>query len=227
MPPSAAAASTQIMASPITRPRSAIWNQAAATAPMITAKPRPLRTPTNNSRRTTAPRWRRQDRGWRCARTATVMDCVPALPPMLATIGISTASATIFSIEPSNWLITQRGQQRGHRLASSQGKRLRTMVQTESDKLLVAADAAQRLDVLFGLLLDDVDDVVEGEDADQLVAVVHHRCGNQVVALEHARHLLLVLGRAHPPALGIHQVGQRGRPLVAQQQVERHRAKQL
>ena len=36
------------------------------------------------------------------ARTATVMVWVPALPPMLATIGISTASATIFSIAPSN-----------------------------------------------------------------------------------------------------------------------------
>ena len=32
------------------------------------------------------------------ARTATVTVCVPALPPIDATIGISTASATIFSI---------------------------------------------------------------------------------------------------------------------------------
>ena len=101
------------------------------------------------------------------------------------------------------------------------------MVQTESDKFFVAADAAERLDVLFGLLLDDVDDVVEGEDADQLVAVVHHRRRDQVVALEHARHLLLVLGGAHPPALGIHQIGERTGPLVAQQPVERHRAEQL
>ena len=40
------------------------------------------------------------------ARTATVMVCVPALPPMEATIGISTASATMLSIVASNRLMT-------------------------------------------------------------------------------------------------------------------------
>ena len=155
------------------------------------------------------------------ARTATVMVWVPALPPMLATIGISTASATIFSIEPSNCRITQEASSAVTRLASSQGKRPLAMVQTESDSSSCAADAAERLDVLFGLLLDDVDDVVEGEHADQAVAVVHHRRRDQVVALEHARHLLLVLGGAHPPSVGVHQIGDRHRPLGAQQPVER------
>ena len=41
------------------------------------------------------------------ARTATVTVWVPALPPIEATIGISTASATIFSMAPSNWPITK------------------------------------------------------------------------------------------------------------------------
>ena len=49
------------------------------------------------------------------------------------------------------------------RLANSQGKRLLAMVQTESDSSSSRVDAAERLDVLFGLLLDDVDDVVEGD----------------------------------------------------------------
>ena len=53
------------------------------------------------------------------------------------------------------------------RLANSQGKRPLAMVQTESGQLLLAPDAAERLDVLLGLLLDHVDDVVEGDDADQ------------------------------------------------------------
>ena len=36
------------------------------------------------------------------ARTETAMVCVPALPPIEATIGISTASATICSIAAPN-----------------------------------------------------------------------------------------------------------------------------
>ncbi len=96
---------------------------------------------------------------------------VPALPPMLATIGISTASATIFSIDPSNWLITHDASSAVSRLANSQGKRPLAMVQTESDSSSSPPDAAERLDVLLGLLLDHVDDVVEGDDADQPLVV--------------------------------------------------------
>ena len=101
------------------------------------------------------------------------------------------------------------------------------MVQTESDSSSSPRDAAERLDVLFGLLLDDVDDVVEGQHADQALAVVDHRRRDQIVALEHARHLLLVVGGADPPAVVVHQLGDRHRPLGAQQPVERHRAEQL
>ena len=144
------------------------------------------------------------------ARTATVMVCVPALPPMLATIGISTASATIFSIEPSNWLITQDASSAVSRLANSQGNRPLAMVQTESDSSSSPPHAAQRLDVLLRLLLDHVDDVVEGDDADQPVVVVDHRRRHQVVALEQARHLLLVVGRAHRMQLLVDQISMTG-----------------
>ena len=77
-------------------------------------------------------------------------------------------------------------------MTSSQLKRPRAMVHTESDNSS-SRDAAERLDVLFRLLVDDVGDVVEGNDADQPVARIDHRRGDQVVAPEHPRHLLLVL----------------------------------
>ena len=161
------------------------------------------------------------------ARTATVMVCVAALPPWLATIGASTASATIFCNSPSNRPSTEEARNAVARLTSSQLKRLLAMVQTESDSSSSRLHAAERLDVLFGLLLDHVDDVVERDHADHAIVVVDHRRRDQVVALELPRHLLLVVGRAHHVALRLHQVGHRHRPLGAQQPVERHRAEEL
>jgi hypothetical protein len=67
------------------------------------------------------------------ARTVTVMVCVPALPPIEATIGISTASATICSMVASNRLITQEARMAVARLISSQLKRDRTVETMLSD----------------------------------------------------------------------------------------------
>src|SRR4029453_19654815 len=100
---------------------------------MISAKATPLSTPTINSRRMTPQALALESSRVASARTATVMVWVPALPPMLATIGISTASATIFWIDHSNWLITHDASNAVSRLANSQVKRLRAVVQTESD----------------------------------------------------------------------------------------------
>ena len=106
--------------------------------PMITAKPSPLMRPTSSSRRTTRHALASLRSRVASARTATVMVCVPALPPMLATIGISTASATILAIEPSNWRITQDASSAVPRLASSQGKRLASDGPDRIRQLLVA-----------------------------------------------------------------------------------------
>ena len=62
-----------------------------------------------------------------------VMVCVAALPPWLATIGASTASATIFCNSPSNRPSTEEARNAVARLTSSQLKRLLAMVHTESD----------------------------------------------------------------------------------------------
>ena len=159
------------------------------------------------------------------ARTATVMVCVVALPPWLATIGASTASATIFCNEPSNRPSTEEARNAVTRLTSSQLKRLRAMVHTVSESsssrtppsALMSSSASS---------LDHVDDVVEGDDADQPVVGVDHRRRHQVVALEQPRHLLLVVVGAHAAALRVHQLGDRHRALGAQQTVERHGAEE-
>ena len=65
----------------------------------------------------------------------------------------------------------------------------------------------------FRLFLDDVDDVVEREHADETIVVVHHRRRDKIVALEHARHLFRVFDRMNAPAILVHELGNRHRPL--------------
>ena len=96
MPPSAAATRLQSMASPMTMPRPGTLNQAQAATPVMTAKASPLTSPTSSSRTITRQALASVSSRVASARTATVMVCVVALPPWLATIGASTASATIF-----------------------------------------------------------------------------------------------------------------------------------
>ena len=125
------------------------------------------------------------------ARTATVMVCVPALPPIDATIGISTASATICSMVASNRLITSEARIAVPRLTNSQVKRCLVVCHTEiGDRL--AGHAAHPQDVLRRLLLHDLDHVVGGDHPDQPAVGVDHRRRGEIVALELARHLLLV-----------------------------------
>ena len=130
------------------------------------------------------------------ARTATVMVWVPALPPMEATIGISTASATMCSMVASNCLMTAEARMAVTRLINSHQKRAGTIWRTLSvmRSSPMPAEAAQ---VLVGLLLDHLHHVVDGNDADQALVGVHHRRGLEIVALELARHRFLVGGGQH------------------------------
>src|SRR5438132_1160014 len=133
MPPSAPATRLQMIASPITTPSPGILNQATAAIPVMTAKAMPLTRPTSASRSTTRNALLAPSSRVASARTATVMVWVAALPPWLATIGASTASATIFSSWPSNRPSTEDARQAVARLTSSKLKRARAMVQTLSD----------------------------------------------------------------------------------------------
>ena len=158
------------------------------------------------------------------ARTATVMVWVAALPPWLATIGASTASATIFSSWPSNRPSTEDARNAVARLTSSQLKRRARDGPDIVGQFFVAGDAAERLQILVGLFLDDVDDVVDGDDADQPVGGVDHGGRDQIVLAEHPRDLFLVVQHGDAAAVFIDQVGERHRPARAQQHVERDRA---
>ena len=67
------------------------------------------------------------------------------------------------------------------RLTNSQMKRARTVV-TSGAWMSVSATPPQLQQVFLGLLLDDVDDVVDGDDAEQPAGLVDHRRRDQVVA---------------------------------------------
>ncbi len=133
MPPSAPATRLQMIARPITTPSPGILNHATAAMPVMTAKARPLTRPTRPSRITTRRPLDEPSSRVASARTATVMVWVAALPPWLATIGASTASATIFCSSPSNRPSTEDARKAVARLTSSQLKRPLAMVQTLSD----------------------------------------------------------------------------------------------
>ena len=111
-------------------------------------------------------------------------------------------------------------------LAKSQGKRLRAVSSTPIGDLLAGLDAAERLDVGVGLLLDDVDDVVDHQRSDEAVTLVDNGRRDEVVALEHARHLLLRLGRLDPVGIVDHDLRHHDGALRPQQLVERHRAEE-
>ena len=165
---------------------------------MISAKAMPLSTPTINSRRMMRQALALESSRVASARTATVMVWVPALPPMLATIGISTASATIFWIDPSNWLITQDASSAVSRFANSQGKRPLAMVQTESDS------SSSRPTPPNALMSSSASSSITSTMSSKVITptsrsvVIDDRGGDEVVALEQPRDLLLVVGRRAP-----------------------------
>ena len=88
------------MAAPAIKAISGSWNQTKVTPPMTTKKAMPFNKPTASSRQMVASTLVAFSSLVAMARTATVRVWVPALPPMEAAIGLSTASAANFSIEP-------------------------------------------------------------------------------------------------------------------------------
>ena len=78
------------------------------------------------------------------------------------------------------------------RLTCSHGRRFRSDSHGRREHAIVAGDAGQAIDVLGRLILDDVDDVVDRDDADQLVLLVDDRDREQVVRRDLARDFFLV-----------------------------------
>ena len=94
-PPSAATIWFTIMAIASTAPRRGSPKTSIPTSPRIRASPRPFSTPAISSRRITRGAVERFRSRVASARTATASDCVPAIPPVEATIGISGRSTGI------------------------------------------------------------------------------------------------------------------------------------
>ena len=89
------------------------------------------------------------------------------------------------------------------------------------------ADAAHAHQIFLGLLLDDVDHVVDGEHADQPLVLVDDGGRQEVVLLELARRLFLVHGRRNRVPGLMHDVFDLDRALGAQDLVEVDGAEQL
>ena len=125
-------------------------------------------------------------------RTITVSVCVAALPPMPATTGMNTASAGTSLMSPSKSATTDAARNAVTRFTSSHGTRFRSDSAAVENDTVVAGDAGEPVDVLGRLILDDVDDVVNRDDADQLVLFVDDGNREQVVRRDQARDLFLV-----------------------------------
>ena len=90
-----------------------------------------------------------------------------------------------------------------------------------------AGHAAEPQDIFGGFLLDDLDHVVGGDHADQPLIRIDHRRRGEIVALEGARHLLLVGRHVDRMNVAVGDLFDVDRPLGAQQPIERHRAHQV
>ena len=95
-----------IIAAAITKPNSGISNQYEAIVPIIAANIKPLMAPTTNSFPMTRNAFALVISLKANALTATVNVCVPAFPPIDATIGINIARATTCFKDDSKMAMT-------------------------------------------------------------------------------------------------------------------------
>ena len=77
------------------------------------------------------------------------------------------------------------------------------------EDVLVAGDAREAEHIFGGFVLDDVDHVVHGDDADQLVAFFDNGNGEQVIGGDQPRHFFLVHVHTRADRIGRHDALQR------------------
>ena len=124
-------------------------------------------------------------------RTMTASVCVAAFPPMPATTGMKTARDTTLN-RALEELDDRRGNERRDEIDEQPRQPLAKRFGRRRENAIVARNARQAVDVLGRLVLDDVDDVVDGNDADQLVLLVNDGDRQQVVGGDLARDFLLI-----------------------------------
>ncbi len=133
------------MAAPITAPSKPLSNQNHVTAPVNTANASPFRPQTATSLRITRQALVLVSSRVAIARTATVRVWVPALPPIEATIGIRTASATSCWMVPSNTPMTIDAAIAVKRLTSNQVKRDRVVSRIALERSSSSPTPARRI----------------------------------------------------------------------------------
>ena len=117
----ASAATTRLMTSAtamIIPSQGSLKNQEAATA-TTAAHRTPFSVPTATSRRVSQARFRENRSSWAMLLITRVSVWLPATPPMLATMGMRTASATTFSMVSVKRSITEAAMNAVSRLAPS------------------------------------------------------------------------------------------------------------
>ena len=122
----------------------------------------------------------------------TVKVWMPALPPMPATTGMKTARAATAWIDALEEADDARGQDRRRQVHEEPGEPPADGLRRRVEDRLVGGDAAEPVDVLGRLLVDDVDHVVDRDRAQEAVVPVDHRHREEVVPGDEPRDLLLV-----------------------------------
>ena len=131
-PAQAASSRLRAIAPVITRPSETLPYSHHASTPSSPPQAMPLNRATPSS--FFSKRFMAEGSTWpmAIARTIIVVVWLPELPPMPATMGISAASATSFSIEPSNRPITREATKAVTRFTASQAQRFFTESHTEA-----------------------------------------------------------------------------------------------
>ncbi len=146
---------------------------------------------------------------------------------MPATIGISAASATSFSIEPSNAPMTREATNAVTRLIASHAQRFFTESITEAKMSSSSRRPAWRPFLGFRLFADEIDHGCHGDPPDQTPGVVDHRRRYQVVALESLRRRIGLVVRVQHQRIGQHQRCHVGLGLRDEHPIQRQHAAQM
>jgi len=94
-------------------------------------------------------------------------------------------------------------------------------------RLVRRNDGGHFFNIFRCFLLDDVNDVIDGDDADHAVLSIHHRHRIEVVLLEHLRDHFLVVMRPAGNHVAVHDCADAVVRLFQQQRPQRHGADQL
>jgi hypothetical protein len=130
---------------------------------------------------------------------------LPVLPPMLATIGISAASAASFSIEPFEHADHARGDERREQVEAEPDPALAPALPHRAEEVDVVAEAHLPQRLLEGIFGQPVDHLVDRKPAHDLAMDVDHRRRNEVVTLERLGRLVRVVVGREVDRVGVHR----------------------